>query len=69
MTTPQITIHDVLTGEIITRDFNAAELAQLEADKAQAIKDAAAIKARQASRQAVLDKLGLTADEISALFG
>ncbi|NBW16586.1 MAG: hypothetical protein EBR82_52270 [Caulobacteraceae bacterium] len=69
MTTPQITIHDVLTGEIITRDFNAAELAQLEADKAQAIKDAAAIKARQAARQAVLDKLGLTADEISALFG
>ena len=68
MTTPQITIHDVLTGEIITRDFNAAELAQLEADKAQAIKDAAAIKARQAARQAVLDKLGLTADEANALF-
>lgn len=69
MTTPQITIHDVLTGEIITRNFNAAELAQLEADKAQAIKDAAAIKARQAARQAVLDKLGLTADEASALLG
>lgn len=69
MTTPQITIHDVLTGEIITRNFNAAELAQLETDKAQAIRDAAAIKARQAARQAVLDKLGLTADEISALFG
>jgi len=68
MTTPQITIHDVLTGEIITRDFNAAELAQLETDKAQAIKDAAAIKARQAARQAVLDKLGLTADEANALF-
>ena len=69
MTTPQITIHNALTGETVTRDFNAAELAQLELDKAQATKDAAAKAAKQAARQAVLDKLGLTADEAAALFG
>ena len=73
MTTPQITIHDAPTGETITRDMNAAELAQHEIDKAQAAIDAAdkaaVIANKQAARQAVLDKLGLTADEITALLG
>lgn len=69
MPTPQKTIHDVLTGEIITRDFNDDELAQLNKDKAQAKLDAQALEARQTARQAVLDKLGLTADEAAALLG
>ena len=73
MTTPQITIHNAITGETITRDFNADELAQLKTDQAQAVKDAAdkakADAAKQAARQAVLDKLGLTADEVAALLG
>ena len=69
MPTLQKTIHDVLTGEIITRDFNDDELAQLNKDKAQAKLDAQALEARQTARQAVLDKLGLTADEAAALFG
>ena len=73
MTIPQIVIYDVLTGETITRDFNAVELAQLELDKAEIKKQAKtqveALTAKQAARQAVLDKLGLTADEASALFG
>jgi hypothetical protein len=69
----KITIHDCITGETITRDLTADEIAQHEADKAQAIKDAAdkakADADKQAARQAVLDKLGLTADEITALLG
>ena len=73
MTTPQTTIHDCATGETITRDYTTDELAQLEIDKAQAVKDAAAkAKAdadKQAARQTVLDKLGLTADEVTALLG
>ena len=69
MPTPQKTIHDVLTGEIITRDFNDDELAQLNKDKAQAKLDAQALEARETARQAVLDKLGLTADEAAALLG
>lgn len=71
MTTPQKTIYNCLTGETITRDFDADELAQLELNKAQAIKDAAdkakADADKAAARQTVLDKLGLTANEISAL--
>ena len=69
MTTPQITIHDAITGETITRDFNAAELAQAKLDKAEAEAQAEAQTAKQAARQAVLDKLGLTADEAVALLG
>ena len=73
MTTPQKLIYDCTTGETITRDYNDDELAQLESNKAQAKKDAAnkakADADKQAARQAVLDKLGLTADEIAALLG
>jgi selenocysteine lyase/cysteine desulfurase len=73
MSTPQITIHNAATGETITRDYNEAELAQHEIDKAQAAKDVAdktkADADKQAARQAVLKKLGLTADEIAALLG
>jgi FMN-dependent NADH-azoreductase len=73
MTTPQALIHDVITGEIIIRDFTETELAQLEKDKVQAVKNAAdkakADTTKEAARQAVLDKLGLTADEVAALLG
>jgi hypothetical protein len=71
MTTRQKTIHDVLTGEIVTRDFNETELAELEATEAQLKKDAAAkIKADQAAadkRQIILDRLGITNDEFKTL--
>ena len=67
--TTQITIHEVLTGEIIVRDMNADEIANFEQiqTEAEAYKDAQT--ARQVARQAVLDKLGLTADEAAALLG
>jgi hypothetical protein len=66
-------IIDVTTGEETIREYTAEEIAQFEADKAafleienakqqeKALKDAA--------RQEVLDKLGLTADEVAALLG
>ena len=69
MTTPQTLVHNAITGEIVTRDFNADELAQHEADRAQAAQDASAQATRATARQAVLDKLGLTADEVAALLG
>jgi hypothetical protein len=61
--------HNVQTGEIIKRELNADELKQIETDKIelQAILQEKA--AKDAARQAVLDKLGLTADEIAALLG
>ena len=60
---------DALTGETIVRDLNSDELAQRKLDKVSAIQRANAQTARQVARQAVLDKLGLTADEAQTLFG
>ncbi len=51
------------------RNATADEAAQIDAQRAEAQAQADAIKAKAAARQAVLDKLGLTADEAAALFG
>jgi hypothetical protein len=73
MTTPQITIHDAITGETVTRDFNAIELAQFEANKSQTEKDLKAKekadKALADKRQTILDRLGLTNEEFQTLIG
>jgi hypothetical protein len=73
MTTPQKTIYNAITGEIIVRDYTANELAQYELDKAQDIKlradKAKADADKAAARQALLDKLGITNDEAKLLLG
>ena len=73
MTTPQTLVHNAITGEIVTRDYNADELAQHETDKAQVDKDLKAkVKSEQVlanKRQIILDRLGLTDDEFKALLG
>jgi hypothetical protein len=69
MTTPQIVIHDGITGETITRDLNASELAQAKADKTAQDQAAADATASASARQALLDKLGITADEAKLLLG
>ena len=63
MTTYKIQIDDLV------RNATADEAAQIEAQAAAAAAAAAAVKTKVAARQAVLDKLGLTADEAAALFG
>ena len=71
MNTPQITIHDAITGETVTRDYNETELAQLEADLAAEKKAVAAKtkadKAAAEKKQQVLDRLGITNDELLAI--
>lgn len=63
----EIKIHNITTNEIIEREMNADELAQWEADKATAEAAAAEAAAKEAARQALLDKLGITADEAKLL--
>lgn len=65
----QIKLHNVETGEITEREMNADELAQLEIDKAAAESDKAEAAAKESARQAILEKLGLTADEVKLLLG
>lgn len=66
---PQIKEYNCETGEEIVRDATAAEIAQLEIDAAnnQARKTVEAEKENQ--RQAILDRLGLTADEAKLILG
>jgi hypothetical protein len=49
------------------REMNKQELSQRKLDEAAAVVEANALAAKAAARQAVLDKLGLTADEVAAL--
>lgn len=60
-------IHNVLTGEVTERAYTAAEIAEVERELAAAEAEAQASAAKLAAREAVLTKLGLTAEEAAAL--
>lgn len=62
-------VNDNGTDRNMTKDEEAAHLAWAEQAQAEAEAQAKAAEARAAARQAVLDKLGLTADEAAALLG
>ena len=65
----QVTEVDAITGEIIEREFNAAEKIAHDLLKQEAEIIAAADAVKQAARQEILDRLGLTADEAKLLLG
>lgn len=62
-------IVNVQTGEETWRDYTPKEVAELEAAQAEAAQKQAEAEAKEAARQAVLTKLGLTAEEAQALLG
>ena len=65
----QIRIINVETGEEIVRDATAEEIAQMEIDVVNAKATEEAIKAEAIKRQAILDRLGLSADELKTILG
>ena len=67
MTKPTIRIND--NGNIIDREMTNDEFAQYEKDLASARLMEAAAAEKAATKEAVLAKLGLTADEVAALLG
>jgi hypothetical protein len=67
MTKPMITVHNVETNEIETREMNAVEFAQWEAEQAKFAAQVVAEADKEAARQAVMNKLGLTTDDLKAL--
>jgi hypothetical protein len=69
MTTPQISEANILTGETIVRDMNSAELAQYKTDQAESKANAQALADKATAKQALLDRLGITADEAALLLG
>lgn len=68
-TKPQIKIVNVETGEEIVRDATTAELAQMKLDAENAVKQLEEAAAKVATREALLNRLGITADEAKLLLG
>jgi hypothetical protein len=62
-------IIDSQTGEISWRDYTDAEIAKVEVAKQEATERAKLQAEKEAARQAVLTKLGLTAEEAQVLLG
>lgn len=69
MSKPQVKIVDVATGEEIVRDATNAEITQMAKDKAEFDAKKVELETKEAARQAILDRLGLTADEAKLLLG
>ena len=68
-TRPTVRIHDLETDEIIDREMNDDEFAQYQADQAKQAAEKTEAETKESSRQAILDRLGLNADEAKLLLG
>jgi phosphopantetheinyl transferase (holo-ACP synthase) len=62
-------IYDAETGETIERPYNEKEIKAFEKAAEKIASEVALFQAKEAARLAVLEKLGLTADEAAALLG
>jgi hypothetical protein len=67
MTNPTIRIHNTETNEVIDREMTDAEFAEYETQKAADAAKQAQIEAKATARAAILDRLGLTAQEAAVL--
>ena len=65
----KITEHNVQTGELIERDATAEEIAQAELDAANEIQAKAEAEAKAEAKAALLERLGITAEEAALLLG
>jgi hypothetical protein len=66
---PQVKIVNCETGEEIVRDATPEEIAQMELDRIEGAVRKAEAEAKAAEKQALLDRLGITADEAKLLLG
>jgi hypothetical protein len=64
-----IKIHNVETGEIIERDMTAQEIAKVEAKAQVDAEIKAEAEAKAIAKAQILDRLGLTADELKTILG
>jgi len=57
------------TGEEIVRDATDQEIAQIKLDAADALARKAEAEAKATAKQTILDRIGLTADELQTILG
>ena len=68
-TRPMVRIHNVETNEVNDREMTDEEFAQYEADQAANAAAQAEAEAKATARAAILDRLGITAEEAQLLLG
>ena len=68
-TKPMVRIHNAETDEVIDREMNDDEFAQFEADQARQATAKAEAAAKESAKAAILDRIGLTADELKTILG
>jgi acyl-CoA reductase-like NAD-dependent aldehyde dehydrogenase len=66
---PQVKIVNCTTGEEIVRDATDTERAQMELDAANYAAQKAQAEAKASARAEILDRIGLTADELKTILG
>ena len=66
---PQVKIVNCETGEEIVRDATTEEIAQMELDAAKAAAEKTEAQAKEAAKATILDRIGLTADELKTILG
>jgi len=69
MAKPLIKIHDIESGEVVEREMTNAEFKQYEADQAAQAARLAEAEAKETVKAAILDRIGLTADELKTILG
>jgi len=65
----QVVIVDCTTGEEIIRDANLEEIAQAKLDIDNFNAQQAEVKAKKTAKAEILDRIGLTADELKTILG
>jgi hypothetical protein len=68
-TRPIVRIHNLELNEIIDREMNDDEFNQYQAEQIERLTKKAEAEAKETQRQAILDRLGLTADEAKLILG
>ena len=69
MSKPIIRIHDINTNEVIDREMTEIEYKEYQLEKKAEQAKQIEIEEKELQRQTILDRLGLTADELAVLFG
>ncbi len=69
MTKPMVRIHNTETDEVIDREMTAAELKVYEAEKKIIAGYQVEAEAKETAKAAILDRIGLTADELKTILG
>jgi hypothetical protein len=68
-TRPMVRIHDLATNEVIDREMTDDEFAEHQAEQAERAVKQAEAEAKATARAAILDRLGITAEEAAILLG